>query len=181
MTVVLDGVWSHQEDDRGVTGTTRFVCSDPDAGDLEFADVEAVLDALEAALVEPGTPLFDAARQSWQPIGLHAEVRAAWEARLRYRPPSPGLGLPPLPSVTALVRSLPDDPLDVARRREAFARVRRPLPQPPRPAARDRTPRFAAIGVVWALLLLAVVGWVVITFAARLTDFAAGAVGIRPR
>jgi hypothetical protein len=29
----------------------RFVCSDPDAGDFEFADVEAVLDALEAGLV----------------------------------------------------------------------------------------------------------------------------------
>ena len=28
----------------------RFVCSDPDAGDFEFADVEAVLDALEVGL-----------------------------------------------------------------------------------------------------------------------------------
>jgi hypothetical protein len=85
----------------------RFVCTDPDAGDLEFADVDEVLDALEAALVQPGTALFDMARQSRQPLALHPEVRAAWEARLRYQPATPGLGLPPLPSMTALVRSLP--------------------------------------------------------------------------
>jgi len=71
-----------------MTGPARFVCSDPDAGDFEFADVEAVLDALEAALLQPATPIFDAARQSWQPVGLHPEIRAAWEARLHYRPPS---------------------------------------------------------------------------------------------
>ena len=35
-----------------MTGTTRFVCTDPDAGDFEFVDVDAVLDALEAALVQ---------------------------------------------------------------------------------------------------------------------------------
>ena len=32
-----------------MTGTTRFVCTDPDAGDFEFADIDAVLDAIEAA------------------------------------------------------------------------------------------------------------------------------------
>ena len=159
----------------------RFVCTDPDAGDLEFADAEAVLDALEAALVEPATPLFDSARQSWQPLGLHAEIRAAWEHRLRYRPATPGLGLPALPSVTALVRSLPADQDELERRREAFARVRAPR-LPPRAAPhqpRDRGRRFAAVGIVWALLVLAVVGWAVVTFAARLSDFAASVVGFR--
>jgi hypothetical protein len=158
----------------------RFVCTDPDAGDLEFADAEAVLDALEAALVEPATPLFDAARQSWQPLGLHAEIRTAWEDRLRYRPPSLGLGLPPLPSVTALVRSLPSGGDELERRRVAFARVRAPrLPPraPPRPPRDFR--RFAAVGLVWALLVLAVVGWAVVTFAARLSDFAASVMGFR--
>lgn len=161
-----------------MTGTMRFVCSDPDAGDLEFADVEAVLDAVEAALVESGTPLFDAVRQSWQPLGLHAEVRAAWEHRLRYRPPTPGLGLPPLPSMTALVRSLPDD---AERRREAFARARAPRPALPPRESRDGAPRFATIGLLWALAILAVVGWVVITFAARLSDVAAAAVEFRSK
>jgi hypothetical protein len=164
-----------------VTGTLRFVCSDPDVGDLEFADLDAVLDALEAALIQPTTPLFDSARQSWQPVGLHAEIRAAWEARLRYRPPSAaGLGLPELPSVTALVRSLPEDDGERDRRREAFARVRAPEHAVVHATPRDnREPRFAAAAVVWALLLLAVVGWVVVVFAARLSELAAAAVEVR--
>jgi hypothetical protein len=163
-----------------VTGTLRFVCSDPDVGDLEFADLDAVLDALEAALIQPTTPLFDCARQSWQPVGLHAEIRAAWEARLRYHPPSAGLGLPELPSVTALVRSLPEDDGERDRRREAFARVRTPEHAVVHATPRDdREPRFAAAAVVWALVLLAVVGWVVIVFATRLSELAAAAVEVR--
>ncbi|MDQ3138820.1 MAG: hypothetical protein M3Q93_14685 [Gemmatimonadota bacterium] len=164
-----------------MTGVARFVCSDPDAGDFEFADVEAVLDALEAALVQPATPLFDAVRQSWQPVGLHPEIRLAWEDRLRYRPPSAtGLTLPELPSVTALVRSLPDDGDEGQRRREAFARMRAPAPVEVRSFPEESgAPRFVALGVVWALVLLAVAGWVVFMFAARLTEFAAAAVGFR--
>lgn len=166
-----------------MTGVARFVCSDPDVGDLEFVDVEAVLDALEAALVVPGTPIFDAARQSVQPVGLHPEIRAAWEERLRFRPPAgAGLGLPALPSVTELVRSLPDDDGEAGRRREAFARLRAPVPVVVGTrSGEDRSPRFAAVGVIWALLLLAVVGWLVVTFAARLSQLAASAVGVGGR
>lgn len=167
-----------------MTGTARFVCTDPDAGDFEFADVEAVLDALEAALVQPATPLFDAARQSWQPVGMHPEVRAAWEARLRYRPPSAsGLGLPELPSMTALARSLPDEDAERERRREAFARVRAPVPVEVGTHEKHdrREPRFAAVGVMWALVVLAVVGWAVVVFATRLSEFAAGVVGVTSR
>ena len=165
-----------------MTGAMRFVCGDPDAGDLEFADVESVLDALEAALVTPATPLFDAARQSVQPIGMHPEIRAAWELRLRYRPPAgTGLGLPDLPSLTALARSLPADEAhdEQARRREAYARVRASASVGPRTAEGDPS-RVAALGVVWALVLLVLVGWVVIAFAARLADLAARVAGIRP-
>lgn len=167
-----------------MTGTARFVCTDPDAGDFEFADVDAVLDALEAALVQPATPLFDAARQSWQPVGMHPEVRAAWEARLRYRPPSTsGLGLPELPSMTALARSLPDEDAERARRRAAFARIRAPVPvEVGTQEKRDRRePRFAAVGVMWALVVLAVVGWAVVVFATRLSEFAAGVAGVTTR
>jgi len=161
----------------------RFVCTDPDVGDLEFADVDAVLDALEAALVHPGTALFDLARQSRQPLGLHPEIRAAWEERLGYQPATPGLGLPPLPSMTALVRSLPDDDDELQRRREAFARVRAGT-LPPLPAhtpPRDRSHRYAVIGFGWAVVLLALVGWALVTFASRLSSFAAAAVGLRGR
>jgi hypothetical protein len=45
----------------------------------------------------------------------------------------------------------------------------------------DREPRFAALGVVWVLVLLAAVGWIVVTFAARLADFAAATVGVTGR
>jgi hypothetical protein len=163
----------------------RFVCTDPDAGDLEFPDAESVLDALEAALVQPATPLFDGARQSWQPLGLHPEIRAAWEHRLRYRPTASGLRLPDLPTVTALVRSLPDSADEREQRREAYARARGPrvgaLPPLGRGAPAERPRRLATIGLVSALLLLALVGWALVTFAARLTDFAAGAVGLRSR
>jgi hypothetical protein len=112
---------------------------------------------------------------------VHAEVRAAWEKRLRYRPPSAELALPTLPSVTAVVRSLPDEGDEQERRRQAFARVRSGAPAGPRPAPHDRTPRFAAAGVAWAIVLLAVVGWMVVTFASRLTEFAANVVGFRSR
>ncbi len=164
-----------------MTGTARFVCTDPDAGDFEFADVDAVLDALEAALVQPATPLFDAARQSWQPVGMHPEIRAAWEARLRYRPPAAsGLGLPALPSLTALARSLPDEEAERDLRRDAFARMRAAVPVEVGTHGKDHQgePRFAAVGMMWALVVLAVVGWAVVVFATRLSEFAARAVGI---
>jgi hypothetical protein len=163
-----------------VTGTSRFVCSDPDVGDLEFSDVETVLDALEAALIEPATPLFDAIRQTRQAVGLHPEVRAAWEARLRFRPPGGALSLPELPSITALVRSLPPAPA-------------RPSSSGPTaevgalPAGRARSaggaPGWrrllgALLGV--AALLLAL-GWLVLAVAGRVTNLAAAAAGLRPR
>ena len=167
-----------------MTGTTRFVCTDPDAGDFEFADVDAVLDALEAALVQATTPLFDAARQSWQPVGMHPEIRAAWEARLRYHPPAAsGLGLPALPSMTALARSLPDEAAERDQRRDAFARMRAPVPVEVRSHDKGdpREPRFAAVGLMWALVVLAVVGWALVTFATRLSEFAAAAANITTR
>ena len=158
----------------------RFVCTDADAGDFEFADVEAVLDGLEAALVRPTTPIFDAARQNWQPVGMHPEIRAAWAERLRYRPPgAAGLALPELPSMTALARRLPDDEDERARRREAYARARAASVAVEVRTGQDGAgSRFAALGLVWTLVLLAVMGWLVVTFAARLSEVATRAAGI---
>ena len=157
-----------------MTGTARFVCSDPDAGDFEFADVDAVLDALEAALVQPATPVFDSVRQSWQPAGLHPEIRAAWEARLRFRPPSTsGLTLPTLPSVTALVRSLPAAPPSPDGEPTHAPAGSGAVAGPSRP--------FAALGIVWAMLVLAAVGWAVVVLASRLADLAAKAAGAAGR
>jgi hypothetical protein len=159
----------------------RFICSDPDVGELGFGDVDAVLDALEAALIDPTTPLFDAVRQSRQAVGLHPEVRAAWEARLRFRPPAGPLTLPEPPSITALVRSLPPAPW----RAEVSD-----APVGPTLGSRDRGGEGRRPGggrrailatLLAAALLLLAVGWVVLAVAGRVTSLAAGAIGLRAR
>jgi hypothetical protein len=146
------------------------------AGDFEFEDVESLLDGLEAALVSPDTPLFDAVRQSWQPVGAHAEVRAAWAARLRYRPPNElGLALPELPPENSFVEE------ELSQRRQAFAMMRAgrsTAVQAGEAAAPRRRPRLAIAGAVWAGVLLVLVAWGIIAFAERLANLAAGAAGV---
>ena len=154
----------------------RFTCSDPDAGDFEFSDVEAVLDALEAGLVSAGTPLFDAVRQSLQPLGVHPEIRAAWTSRSHYQPRAAGLALPELPSITAIVRSVPEADDERERRRAAFAAVRVGAPRAD-PGAGGGPRPIAVAALLWAALLLGLLGAAVVIFAARLADLAAAAVG----
>ena len=145
----------------------RFLCSDPMAGDMSFADVESILDALEAGLVAADTPLFDSARQSWQPVGLHHEVRAAWELRERYRPPGGSqLVLPMLPAPPAI------DDDEMVLRRTAYSRVRgrQDADEESEKPATKRS--LAAAAGLLAVALLAFVGWVIVTFAVRLGRFA---------
>jgi hypothetical protein len=145
----------------------RFLCSDPQAGDMSFADVESILDALEAALVSADTPLFDSARQSWQPLGLHPEIRSAWESRERYRPPGgSALMLPTLPAPRAV------DVDEMTLRRAAYSRVRDRADAVRVDEVPVRKRRLIAAGWFVAVLLLAVVGWIVVTFAVRLGQFA---------
>jgi hypothetical protein len=82
--------------------------------------------------------------------------------------------------MTALARSLPDEDAERDQRRDAFARMRAAVPVEVGTHEKHdrREPRFAAVGVVWALVVLAVVGWALVTFATRLSEFAARAVGI---
>ncbi len=149
--------------------TARYRCSDPLAGDFEFDDAESVLDALQSALVAPDTPMLDTVRQTWQPVGQHPEIVAAWAARTRYgRSETSGLTLPELPSQPAETK--PDDELN--QRRLAFARLRAGLPALPR-AAKPRVHRLAVVGVIWAVLTLALIGWGVLAFASRLTRYTA--------
>jgi hypothetical protein len=153
----------------------RFLCSDPEAGDFAFADVEQILDALEAGVISGDTPLFDAARQSWQSVGFHSEVRAAWEARERYRPPGrSALALPPLPSVGAA-----RDDEEPARPRVAFARVRSGSTALRVQAKPMRKRKLFAAAALLTLALLALVGLAIVTFAVRLTGFTAGLVTVR--
>jgi hypothetical protein len=148
----------------------RFRFSNPGAGDFELPDVESVLDALEAALVEPDTLMFDAARQSWQPVARHPEVRTAWAERARFRPPGSGLDLPPLPEERPAIEND-----ETARRRAAYAMVVRgnrvpvaePLPPEPKPR------RSIAAGLVLVAVLLLLVGLGVLHFAGELIRVAA--------
>jgi len=157
--------------------THRFRFSDAAAGDFELPDVEAVLDALEAALVEPDTPMFDAARQSWQPVARHQEVREAWAERAKFRPPGSGLDLPPLPEEE--IRGESDES---ATRRAAYALVLRgnripveePLPPEPKPR------RSIAAGLLLVLVVLLLVGLSVVELAGSLVRVAARAVRLAP-
>jgi hypothetical protein len=140
----------------------RFVCSDPAVGDLEFEDVEALLDALETALVSPETSLLDRARQSWQPLGLHPEVRTAWEIRARYRPPGSSVfALPPIPSI------------------EELQRASRSEPRTDSEPAKSRH-RIATVGLLWAVLVLGLVGWAIVAIAGEVASLAAHSAGFQP-
>jgi hypothetical protein len=141
----------------------RFRFANPPAGDFELPDVGAVLDALEAAVVTPDTPMFDAARQSWQPVGHHPEVRAAWAERARYLPP--GAGRTPLPLE-------PDEPQESELRRRAWEMVKRgnrvPLPQPVVEVG-ERRRGASALGLAGVLLLIVLLGWGLVTLAGELS------------
>ncbi|HEX2219059.1 MAG TPA: hypothetical protein VHG35_09655 [Gemmatimonadales bacterium] len=155
----------------------RFRFTDPAAGDFELPDVESVLDALEAALVTPDTPVLDAARQSWQPVAQHPEIRAAWVERARYRPPGSGLDLPPLPDEAS-----PGEPGDAARRRAAYALVLRgnrvPAEDAPPPEPTPR--RSIAAGLALVLVALVLIGAAVVELAGGLVRVAARAVRLSP-
>ena len=156
--------------------THRCRFSDAAAGAFVLPDVEAVLDAVEAALVGPDTPMFDAARQCWQPVARHPEVRAAWAERARFRPPGTGLDLPPLPPE----RSIPAEGDESAKRRAAYALVisgnRIPVEEPT--PAEPKPRRSIAIGLVLVIVVLLLVGLSVVELATGLVRVAARAVRV---
>jgi len=144
--------------------THRFRFANPPAADIELPDVAAVLDALEAAVVTPETPVFDAARQSWQPVGRHPEVRAAWAERARYLPPGVGrASLPPDPA---------DEPEESELRRQAWEMVKRgnrvPLPKPVVEVG-ERRRGIGALALAGAVLLLVLLGWGLVSLAGQLS------------
>jgi hypothetical protein len=155
----------------------RFRFTDPAAGDFELPDVEAVLDALEAALVTPDTPMLDAARQTWQPVARHPEIRAAWLERARFRPPGAGLDLPPLPGDDE-----PGEPDETVRRRAAYAMVLRGNrilvedAPPPEPGPR----RSIAAGIALVIVALVLLGVAVVELAGGLVRVAARSVRLSP-
>jgi hypothetical protein len=155
---------------------SRFSFSDPA---FELPDVESVLDALEAAVVGPETPMFDAVRQSWQPVARHPEVRAAWVERARYRPPGSALALPLLPDAAAPFDAEEDE---AARRQAAYAMVVRgnriPVEEPPPPEPKPR--RSIAAGLALVLAVLVLIGMAVVELAGGLVRVAARAARFSP-
>jgi hypothetical protein len=157
--------------------TCRFRFSDAAAGDFELPDVQSVLDALEAALVQPDTPMFDAVRQSWQPVARHQEVRAAWVERAKFQPPGTGLDLPPLPE---------DEPRgesdEAATRRAAYALVLRGnrVPVEERAPEEPKSRRSLVAGLVLVLVMLLLVGLSVVELAGSLVRIAARAARLSP-
>jgi hypothetical protein len=145
---------------------SRFHFSDPV---FDLPDVESVLDALEAAVVGPETPMFDAARQSWQPVARHPEVRAAWSERARYRPPGSALDLPPLPE-------------EAARRRAAYAMVVRGnrILIEESPPAEPKPRRSIAAGLALVLVVVLLIGIAVVELASGLVRVAARAARFSP-
>ena len=144
--------------------TGRFRFANPPAGDFELPDVAAVLDALEAAAVTMETPVFDAARQSWQPVGRHPEIRAAWAERARYLPPGAGRApLPPDPT---------DQPDEQALRRQAWELVKRgnrvPLAEPVAEVG-ERRRGIGALALVGLMLLIVLLGWGLVSLAGELS------------
>jgi hypothetical protein len=145
-----------------VSGRFRF--ANPPAGDFELPDVAAVLDALEAAVVTMETPVFDAARQSWQPVGRHPEVRAAWAERARYLPPGAGrAALPPEPT---------DEPDEPELRRQAWELVKRgnrvPLAEPVADVG-ERRRGIGALALAGLMLLIVLLGWGLVSLAGELS------------
>ncbi|HEX7785131.1 MAG TPA: hypothetical protein VF653_02815 [Methylomirabilota bacterium] len=139
----------------------RFLVSNPPADDFQLPDLEALLDALESALVTPETPVFDAVRRSWQPVGRHPEVRAAWAERARFLPP--GAHRPELPPQQ-------EDPEEIAeqeQRKRAWDLVK----QGHRPSPRRR-PRAPMVGVMVVILLLGLLAWGVVALAGGITRVA---------
>jgi len=155
---------------------SRFHFSDPV---FDLPDVESVLDALEAAVVGPETPMFDAARQSWQPVARHPEVRAAWTERARYRPPGSALDLPPLPDEDAPLDAEADE---AARRRAAYAMVVRgnriPIEEPH--PAEPKPRRSIAVGLALVLVVVLLIGVAVVELASGLVRVAARAARFTP-
>jgi hypothetical protein len=84
--------------------------------------------------------------------------------------------VPELPSITAIVRAVPEPDDERERRRAAFAAVRVGA-QRADPGAGSRQRPIAVAALLWAALLLGLVGAAVVIFAARLADLAAVAVG----
>ena len=161
-----------------MTGATRFVCTRPRRGRLRVRRRRGGArrprggagPARHAALRRRPPELAAGRHASRDPGGLGSTPSLPAARR-------PGLGLPALPSITALARSLPAKlPRSRCAGTPSLGSGRR---SPSRWGPHDTGDRASRAsppsGLMWALVVLAVVGWALVTFAARLSEFAAAA------
>jgi hypothetical protein len=138
----------------------RFRTSPAAGAECSWSTIGEVLDALESGAVSPDDFVFDAIRQSWQPLRSHGEIAAAWRERMRFRPADAPLPFVP-PPVDGFPALSPEGitPLGVDA-------VQRPVVRPP---ARDADPRHPWLTVAAAagLLLLIAVMLVLLVAAGR--------------
>ena len=76
----------------------RFRTSSSAGTESGWTTIGELLDALESGAVSPDDYLFDAIRQSWQPLRSHGEIAAAWRERMRFRPADAPLPFVPPPA-----------------------------------------------------------------------------------
>jgi hypothetical protein len=168
--------------------TSRYQSAPAAAGagtPLFWQTLDAVLDALEDGRLAGDDYLFDAVRQSWQPIGRHPEVAAGWSERMRFRPPAERRELDAVERHPAAFPALSPEGItptgtpavsrDLAAR-AALLRRERDLPMPPGPAAVPAAPAAVGVWMIWLgaaslLLALGFVAWGVLRLAGGLAAF----------
>ena len=118
----------------------------PEAGWSTMGDL---LDALESGAVSPDDFVFDAIRQSWQPLRSHGEIAAAWRERMRFRPADAPLPFVPPPAAGFPALS-PEGITPIG-----VAAVRRPVVPPTARDADARHPWLTAAAGAALLLIIA--------------------------
>ena len=126
----------------------RFRISAAAGPESGWSTIGALLDALESGAVSPDDFVFDATRQSWQPLRSHGEIAAAWRERMRFRPADAPLPFVPPPAEGFPALS-PEGVTPIG-----VAAVRRPVVPP---TARDADPRHPWLTVVAGAGLMLVI------------------------
>ena len=126
----------------------RFRTSSATGPESGWSTIGDLLDALETCVVSPDDFVFDAIRQSWQPLRSHPEIAAAWRERMRFRPADAPLPfLPPPADGFPALSPEGNTPIGVPA-------VERPVVPP---TARDADPRHPWLTVAAAAGLLLVI------------------------
>jgi hypothetical protein len=165
--------------------TSRYQ-SAPAAADsgtsLCWQTLDAVLDALEDGRLAGDDYLYDAVRQSWQPIRRCPEVAAGWSERMRFRPPAERRELDAVERLPAAFPALspkgvtPTGTPAVSRNlaaRAALLRRERDLPMPRAASPAAAGAAAAGVWMIWLgaaslLLALGMVAWGVLRLAGGL-------------